>query len=66
MGDVVGDYGPKLEFGFTVDPSAARLDEARAIARQADAAGLKLIAIGATHRLLGHRPQPSGASTAAA
>jgi alkanesulfonate monooxygenase SsuD/methylene tetrahydromethanopterin reductase-like flavin-dependent oxidoreductase (luciferase family) len=39
------DYGRPLEFGVNVDPSAAGLDQARELARRADAAGLGLIGI---------------------
>lgn len=41
----MSDYGRPLEFGFFLDPSAASLDEARAIAGRADELGLDLIGI---------------------
>jgi alkanesulfonate monooxygenase SsuD/methylene tetrahydromethanopterin reductase-like flavin-dependent oxidoreductase (luciferase family) len=41
----MSDYGRELAFGANVDPDAARLTEARAIARLADTSGLDLISV---------------------
>jgi alkanesulfonate monooxygenase SsuD/methylene tetrahydromethanopterin reductase-like flavin-dependent oxidoreductase (luciferase family) len=41
----MADYGRPPEFGISIVPAAATLDEARALARRADAAGLDLIGI---------------------
>lgn len=41
----MADYGRPVEFGISILPAAASLAEARALARQADAAGLDLIGI---------------------
>ena len=41
----MGDYGRELEFGISVDPTAAAAAATRELARRADAAGLDLVAI---------------------
>ena len=41
----MGDYGRELEFGISVDPTAAAAAAARELARRADAAGLDLVAV---------------------
>jgi alkanesulfonate monooxygenase SsuD/methylene tetrahydromethanopterin reductase-like flavin-dependent oxidoreductase (luciferase family) len=41
----MSDYGRKLEFGVSVDPVAAGLGEARALARRADELDVDLIGV---------------------
>jgi alkanesulfonate monooxygenase SsuD/methylene tetrahydromethanopterin reductase-like flavin-dependent oxidoreductase (luciferase family) len=41
----VGDYGRRIELGLSVVPEADAIDEIRALARQADEAGLDLLGI---------------------
>ncbi len=41
----MADHGRPIEFGISIIPAAAALDEARTLARRADAAGLDLIGI---------------------
>jgi len=41
----MADYGRPIEVGISIVPAAATLAEARALARQADAAGLDMIGI---------------------
>ena len=41
----MGDYGREMEFGISVDPTAAAVATARELARQADAVGLDLVGV---------------------